>query len=475
MRSVLVLIGCGAIVLGLGIALRVGPGRADRALERASEADVVRASPSRTSVSLEAPDVPAARETLQTVDPPGASTRVTNACSLRIRAVDALTGAELDGVRVRAASATRIADRPAEPGRGELLLKLTPGEYALLCFARGYEPLELPALRLAPSESRALDPLYMREGSARVLGLVRGELPPEPGLRAELFGEGRRPCALCMDVPTSAPSTLADRDAAWQRSEPCPNCGYAARSTRHPVDPDGRFGFDRLVSGAYTLRLLDARERPIGLPQSFELRAAEVLALQCEAPPLRSIEVEFLDVDGTSLAPRWAAILRAQEQEGEQELDIVEGESNDQPVAVKAVFRAGELPVGSSTFLTPIPPGRAGTSIGVGSGFRGRRMGGGSRESVDDRARTSSDVLRPPQRAPVLEPVAVAAQVLADGGVRYSPLPAVALALELSSGPFRAKVMIPPVRLPARLQAQWTREGAGTFRQFAEDGRGGGR
>lgn len=398
--------------------------------------------------------------------PPGLAGR------LVVRAIDAQSGAPIDRLRLRAASETRLADRVSERGSAELQLMLTPGAYTLLALARGYEPLEVPGVQVAAGVTAAVQTLRLREGSARVLGLVRGD--PQD-LHVELLGDGRRPCALCLDVPTSAHSTLEDRDAAWERAEPCPSCGFAAAATRRPIARDGRFAFERLVSGRYTLRLVDAEERTRGLPRTLELHAGEALALEFEDTQPRTIELELLDCDGSSLAREWAARLRSPAPpEDDDAIELVVEESEGHPVRFECSFRSGELLVARSALVPPRPldaPPGAYTSIGAGRSFSGRKTGVEVRSGLDDRRRGNSEPLRPESPAPPIEPAHVESHVDSQGLACFERLPPSALVLELASGPFTATVEIPSSAGRTRVRAQLKRPAGekremGTLREY---------
>ena len=379
---------------------------------------------------------------------------------LRVRAVDAQSGAELDRLRVRVANDARLADRDSGPGSSQLVLTLTPGSYELLALSRGYEKFERSGLEVVAGGELEPEPLRLRPASARVEGVAFGDLRPENKLQAELLGEGRSPCAQC------AGSGFAEREKAWTRAEPCPACGYAANSSRLPLPSDGRFAFEHLVIGRYALRLLDARGQPLGLGQSFELREGQTLRLDPEAPGLRTVEVEFVDTDGSSLAGEWSARIRGSTPVGE--LEIVEGSSESADFL--CTLLADERYSAHAILAPPAPPERlvGSTSIGVGH-FSGRRLGSSGPKGPDDHPRGRNEGLPLPISAPVLEPAAVTAAVGEDGLARFESLPAFDLQLQVSSGLFRADTAIPgglgTVRVRARLRRIDAAEGA-TYREW---------
>jgi hypothetical protein len=356
---------------------------------------------------------------------------------LRIRALDGSSGVPLEHVRLRVASATRMADREFEAAAGDPQFQLTPGTYSLLALARGYEPLELQALEVRAGQTLEPEPLRLRAGSARILGLASGDLEPGRGLRAELVGA---------------------------------SSGLAATSSRAAVPPDGRFAFDELVGGSYLLRLVDARERTIGLPQAIELCAGQVVRVDLDAATLRALEVELLDADGRSLAPEWEQRVRGRPADDglPLELEIVEAGSSTPEFA--CTFRAGETCIARAMLGSPEPldsPRRAYASCRGGTftccGLVGRRAG-----AVDDRPRSSSEALRLPTQAPQIEPAQVRAWVGEDGLAHFESLPEFESTLELACGPFRASVGVPAARETRRVRAALARAADSSARTFLE-------
>ncbi len=373
--------------------------------------------------------------------------------TLELRAVDARTGAPLQSLRVRLASSTRLADRLSAPGSAELRLTLTPGSYSLLALSPGYEPLELSPLGVVAGQTLAPEPLRMRAASARVAGFATGDLRPERGLQAELFGDGRSPCAQC---------------PGGGGSDPCPACGYALEASRRTLGADGPFAFEHLLAGSYALRLVDAEQRTIGAAQALELREGQDLRLDLAAPALRTLEVELLDTDGRSLAGEWGRRVRAQAAAADDVFsELVVTDSSGRAPEFTCTFRSGERSIAETALEVPEPPDgaqRGYTAVSVSSGGHAR-VGSARPTSLDDRPRAPFEALRPESRAPVIEATPVRASVGEDGLARFEPLPATELLLELSSGPFAARTTIPPSSATTRVQAR-LRADAGTYAEF---------
>ncbi|HEV8112107.1 MAG TPA: carboxypeptidase-like regulatory domain-containing protein [Planctomycetota bacterium] len=379
---------------------------------------------------------------------------------IRVSAVDAQTGAPLLGIRVRAASAARVADRTSDRNGSAIELTLTPDTYALLVLARGYEPAELPPIQVARDQTVTLDPVPLRAGGARILGVVTGDLRPGDLPWVELSGEGRSPCADC--APT------ADTPHATR----CTVCGYAAQSSRRRIPPSGVFSFERLACGPYAIRLIDARERTIGLAKRLDLRAEEALPVELEFVAPRAVGVELIDTDGRSLASEWAARVRAAAAAADDDgSEIVFVESSKPSTEFHCVFRLGDRRLVQSDFTPPPPPSlTAGTSIGV-AAFSSRKLSSGARKELDDRPRRSSETLRIEPRVPSLEPDTVAVDVDAEGFVVFDPVPSFTLTLEMRCGPFTATAPVPASAATTLVRARLRRasdpeEGDGTFLEF---------
>jgi hypothetical protein len=165
---------------------------------------------------------------------------------LCVRAVDAESGRPVRRFRVRAASATRLADSASAAGSPEVVFVLTPGRYSLLVLSPGYEPAEAGPVALARGDAVELEPVPLHPGTARLVGVVVGG-PVDPGTAVELHGEGRHPCPRC-----AAESHTAGLGIATKRESPCPACGYARGRTRVPVSARGEFTTFKVQSVSHT-------------------------------------------------------------------------------------------------------------------------------------------------------------------------------------------------------------------------------
>jgi hypothetical protein len=462
----LVLLAACALALALGY-LTLAPGREQPVGELPSHQ--VRPpqgphaeAPARLDVATREPDE--SRQAVQEVPAEVAASEraAPSAGRIRVSAVDARTGAPLLGIRVRAASVRRVADRTSDRNSSAIELTLTPDTYALLVLARGYEPAELPPVQVARDQTVALDPVPLRAGGARILGVVTGDLRPGDLPWVELSGDGRSPCADC--APT------ADTPHATR----CTVCGYAAQSSRRRIPPSGVFTFERLAGGPYAIRLIDAQERTIGLAKCLDLRAEEALPVELEFVAPRAVRVELIDTDGRSLASEWAARVRAAAAAGGDDgSEIVFVESSTPSTEFHCAFRLGDRRLVQSDFTPPPPPSlTAGTRIGVGvAAFSSRRLSSGLRKELDDRPRRSSETLQIEARVPSLEPDTVAVDVDAEGFVVFDPVPSFTLTLEMRCGPFTVTAPVPASAATTLVRARLRRasdpeEGDGTFLEF---------
>lgn len=379
---------------------------------------------------------------------------------LVIRAMDADSRLPLDRIRVRAMNATRFADRFSDRDGEGAELNLTPGTYSILVLAKAYEPVELPLLSIESGQVTTPDSVPMHAGSARILGAVTGDTWRSNTLWVDLSGEGRRPCPACAETPNSSGRRITTADRRSSSDGFCGQCGYSINSSRLAVPPDGRFAFDRLASGPYAIRLVDAGSRTLCDPKFIELAADQSLRLEIPYGAPRSVRVEVIDTDGGSLAPEWAARLRrdaAAEAEG-SEVTFIEVVSNPQ-VEVECAFRTAERQIGLSTFIPP-PPDPNSFGIGV-AAFGSRKLGAGAKHGrggwasapPDDRAREEKDILRPELPPIVIGPSYFPSELEQDGFVRFDSVPSLEMTLTMTTGPFTATTAIPSSRDVVRLQA----------------------
>ena len=370
---------------------------------------------------------------------------------LVLRAVDASTGVALRA-RVRAASATRIAERFDLEGANETTLRLTPDDYALEVASAGYEPLELPPVRVLAGATTTPPSVRLQRGSGRIAGRADGARAAE-GWRVELFGDGRLACGGC--------------DA-----RPCSRCGWAPERSVLPLDPGGAFAFERLASAVYVVRLVDERGCEAGTAATVELATAESARVALAIARPRAVRVAFDDVDGTPLDHVWAARIagrgkgRAARAAGERARGAEElarsragggaarggsgaeaviapaGAPSDRDLGPGPWWRSipwhcrvvlGDELVAEGSFHVPPPVGERildPSSIGCGLIDMGER---------DDRPRGAYDALRPPPAVPRVEPSRIAVEVEPGGLVRFE-LSARAERLDVRCGPFTAAV-----------------------------------
>lgn len=363
---------------------------------------------------------------------------------LTVRAIDVVTRAPLDHMRVRVANASRIADRNSSRGVTSVDLRLTPGTYTPLVLVPGYEELELDAVRVGNGANLERT-ASMRRGSASITGTVVGF---GAAIHAELAGTGRRPrdcCAWFATVPRAG-----DKPTSGGRADPCAVCGYAAQFTRIRVGPAGSFVFTDLVSGTYAVRLTDERGQSDEIaPIRVELVEAQHVRIEATAPALRDVLVNMIDVDRASLAESWGANVRA--------AAAVEGAvSSDSTQFVAALvwrFTVSDGPedFGYGYFSMPDPPGFSSRAMP----FGGRTMGTGS--LVHDRERRADEELRPTAVAPKFPDIVLESNVRDDGLVRIQGVPARALSMRLVCEPFAATVVIPESIGTAAVRAQLER------------------
>jgi hypothetical protein len=392
---------------------------------------------------------------------------------LRIRAVDADSGTDLESVRVRALSETRVADVTESLRGGRIDLKLSHDVYAVAVLATGYEPVVWPAVGVYPHSSTAVRIATLHAGSSRVVGRVAGPTTAFEGFSVELLGEGRRPCDRC-ERDTGIQSTdprFARR--AWERTVPCSHCGFTKSSSTMRLAADGGFAFDRLASGPYALRLLDARGQRDCEVHSTWLRKAETLEIELPAPQTRTVLVHVVDCDGVSLAEEWSRRLRES-----AELDETRREPEEEWVGASrrssewnARFADAARTVAHSKFTSPsLPEQQVVRPSVIGCRFDLSRAA-----RVDDRPREPGEVLLPEQHLPLFEATEVTSEVGIDGRVQFRLLPRRDLTLVLSIGPFSAEVPIPASDGQASVLAQLVDVGdeqgtrARTFRQFESE------
>ena len=387
----------------------------------------------------------------------GASTTSTSTGpgQLVISAIDSDTRLPIARFYLRAVDGSKANELHSARGKTSLAISLLPGVYQLLVGAQGYEPSALPPVRVPPGETVTLDPVPLRAGDARVVGIVFGSRSIESGLRMELLGAGRRPCEKC---PLGANPSLPgkpDADLAWGRAVPCSTCGYSAKSSVLFVPESGTATFQSLASGAYTLRLMSKQGKPIGTPTTVQLRAGETMPVELEYSPLRTLRVEILDTDGQSLATDWAARIRAKHAGDVNAVNDASPEAAlSEPPEFDCWFHSGGSWIAFSSFLPPDSSGGTGnpaTSEGTRNAAAARKW-----DLFLNRARSLNQSLRPEERAPELEPSTLPAHIDEDGLLCLESVPSSALTLELTCRAFVVVIAVPPSSDPTPLRARLT-------------------
>jgi hypothetical protein len=188
------------------------------------------------------------------------------------------------------------------------------------------------------------------------------------------------------------------------------------------------------------------------------------------AAALRTLELELLDADGRSLAPEWGRRVRGRPADDGFPLEIEIQGADSPPPEFECAFRSGETCIARGRLASPEPldsPRRA-YAIGMGRAISCRGAIGRRAGSVDDRARPSSEALRPATQAPQIEPAQLHVWVGEDGLGHFEPLPEFESTLELACGAFRASVAIPAARGTTRVRAALTRSADSSERTFLE-------
>jgi hypothetical protein len=231
---------------------------------------------------------------------------------------------------------------------------------------------------------------------------------------------------------------------------------------------DGGFTFDRLASGPYALRLLDARGRRDCEVQPTWLEAAETLEIELPGPRTRTVLVHVVDCDGVSVAEEWSRRIREA-----AELDETRRTPGESVPASqwRARFEDDGRTVARSEFTSPPHPDRE----VVGSLATVCRFDRPRTARIDDRPRDPGEALLPGLPLPVFAATDVTSAVGSDGLVQFRLLPRRDLTMVLSIGPFSAQVPIPASEGEASVLAQLVDVGdepgaqARTFRQFESD------
>jgi hypothetical protein len=173
------------------------------------------------------------------------------------------------------------------------------------------------------------------------------------------------------------------------------------------------------------------------------LRDAESARVAVEVPLPRTLRIEIVDTDGTSLAPLWASALQPRDAKASRAEASVLRHVDD--LMWRCELHAGDRSIAAGEFATPIRSGSTTARLGP-LPFGGRKLGSSARRSaptVDDRARGSDATLRPTSAAASLPGTRIEPRVGFDGLVHVDGVPAWATELSLERHPFRGRVELP--------------------------------
>jgi mRNA-degrading endonuclease toxin of MazEF toxin-antitoxin module len=235
---------------------------------------------------------------------------------------------------------------------------------------------------------------------------------------------------------------------------PCAVCGFAREHSSFTVRSNARVAFTNLASGGYSVRIADEHGRTIGDPVELVLAAGAATSIAFDATRSRRVEIDFTDVDGTSLTEEWSRRVRVALSRPVSMEQTVVDDSED---ALLVVVAEGRREVAHTTF---VPPTRDGTARVIGGILTGRRIRSRhltATSPLADRARRANDPWRPDTRAPPFPNAEIECEILASGLVRIEPLPTSRLDLRVSTVRSSAVAEIPAslatTRVSVRLHA----------------------
>jgi len=288
---------------------------------------------------------------------------------VKLRVVDARTGAELSGCDVRFLCASRFA---AMEKASVVDVALTSGTWSLSVSADGYEPELREGVVVAADEQNDLGVIALARGTGVIEGRIRSDGVDAALPRfVELRGAGRSPCELCGREPTC--------------------CGYAWDRSLLRVGGDGRFFFRGLAAGSYFVRPLDDRPR-LEPTTRIELARGEVRFVELTLAAPVVLTFELLDEQGAPFVGVWANDYEETPEKIHVDLDVD---------GVATGFDAGPDPaelrdrIGPPRFLGQSPPFdevTEATSIGIGSPFRLPGLRADRARGPDDSLAARADV-----------------------------------------------------------------------------------
>src|SRR6185436_8147474 len=118
-------------------------------------------------------------------------------------------------------------------------------------------------------------------------------------------------------------------------------CGYAVECTTKRVDEHGLVSFDGLAHARFALQPVDEGGRALGDACELELASGDTASVELDASQSRTLEIEVVDVDGTSMAPEWSARVAR---------EAADATSDDEPVTIGLAGAVNEHGERSTTF-----------------------------------------------------------------------------------------------------------------------------
>jgi hypothetical protein len=276
-------------------------------------------------------------------------------------------------------------------------------------------------------------------GRGRIFVEVFG-LPPTEAVSVQLAGSGRRPCDAC---------STDERASPWQRASACATCGYVAGCTTKRVDEQGLVSFDGLAHARFALRPVDGGGRALGEACELELAPGGTAGVELDASQSRALEIEVLDVDGTSMAPEWSERIAREAAVDAISYDDFGVGQGGPSTAFALEFRRAERLVARGEFRSP---------TAFVSAFASRRIGTArARHDTHDRARQPTDHLWPELPAPELPLVSVWGEVDERGIAVLRPLSTPELTLHARAEHFEGAATVPASRETTLVRLQMLR------------------
>ncbi len=261
----------------------------------------------------EEPELEDSTELIEEVDPSGEVNHEPGL--LVLKAVDASTGEPVSLVSAHIMNETRYGE---QGGSGWLKISLSPGSFQLSLSSRGFEPKLIDPIVIESGQTSELGVVMLQPGSATLEGSVRGpNLGSEDRVTVELLGAGRYPCPDChvdsdgkargsLVAGTAGPSSSGALSglaspSGFSRSQPCKECGFAARSSVLSVGSGEAFAFRHLAEGSYALRVFDEEDHRVGIEREIEVEQGVAKWMDLQLPPVRRLQLDLVLEDGSPL------------------------------------------------------------------------------------------------------------------------------------------------------------------------------